>query len=339
MKRVLCIWFVLACVVGQVYSQTNKNLYRRVLDSFNTNEIVSQIYKIGPLFRNSVFVIRNTETRQDRVCVYGRFNSKYYDSIISLDDDGYVYSSEGVCYYSRYNQNQGKQIADSRRYKLVRDQYMPQTVLVVNDVPYELFGVYNEDNFRFKFSYNGEHWMAVGKDCFWVDGVLKSVQGYKITDFLISDSGYYVFKAYNKENYGKGEVIMCDGRLIICNADVRYFGMNANRDLKFRFVSGDRYLQYENGKVADVTAEMSSMYYPEEEKDKLVRVYSNDGKHVLTYNHGVPSVEIDGVKMVNSEPYCAYYDWQNNAFVWNAIETQNRKTELVVYRYDFSDNY
>lgn len=412
MKRVLCIWFVLACAVGQVCSQTDKNLSRYVLCSLDANETVMpgefqmellkwnsfsmdhddswfsyvyttinnysrqsniwvrnlskvkdnesvRTYRIGPTLQKSVFVIKNNKANNgvragmEKVYAYGNPSSNFYDNILHLDDDGYVYSSKGVCYYSLYDQNQGSQIvwpirnyskgymyfesSEGHFYNLVRDQYMPNTVLVVDDVPYELLGVYNEDNLKFKFSYNGKHWMAVGKECFWKDGVLKSVQGYKITDFLITNSGHYAYKAYEKANYGKGEVVVYDGQVVIRHADVRYFGMNAQGNLKFRFVSGDRYIQYENEKITDVTGEMASVYYPDEDKDKSVQVFSKNREHILSYRHGESSVEIDGRKVVDSEPCYAIYDQKHNAFVWNAIEEQNMGIELVVYRYVISD--
>jgi hypothetical protein len=229
------------------------------------------------------------------------------------------------------------QSSEGHYYSLFRDQYMPYTILEVDGVSYELYGVYNEDDFKFKFSYDGQHWMAVGNECFWVDGVLKSVQGYKITDFLITNSGQYAYRAYEKSSYGKGEVVVCNGHVVIRHADVRYFGMNAKGNLKFRFVSGDRLIQYEDEKISDVTSQMVSIFYPNEDKDKSMRVFSKNREHILTYRHGDASVKIDGRKVVDSEPCYAIYDERSNAFVWNAVEKQNMNTELVMYRYVISD--
>ena len=190
MKRVLCIWFLLACAVGQVCSQTNKNLTRIVEGTGGHN-----------------------------------------------------------CY-------------------LYRDEFMPYTVMVVDSVAYELFDVYHENNnesdLEFKFSYNGKHWMAVGKECFWVDGELKSFQGdktknpnekFKISIFYITNSGHYAYKAYDENHYTKGEVVVYDGTVIIQHAIVRYFNLDAQGELIFKFDIGNRHMLYEKEKITEVPRE------------------------------------------------------------------------------------
>lgn len=342
-------------------------------------EVGVRTYRIGPALENCIFVIKNSGASNSEmgqgmevVMAYGVSNP-ICDSVMYINDDGFVYLLKDVCYYCSYkglydNQSriervvwpQGKKYepglkfddpyktealarlapgdvyfesSEGHYYYLFRDNYMPNTVLVVDNVPVELFDVYDEASLKFKFSYNGRHWMAVGKECFWVDGDLKSVEGYGITDFVITNDGHYCYTAQDKSGSKRSVVVVYDGHVIRRNAEICYFGLNSQGVMKIRFASGDRLLQYENDKIIDVTQLMASVYYPESEKDKTVQVLSNNGKHKLTYRRGVPSVEIDGVKVADSEPCYAIYDERNNMFVWNAVEPRDMKTELVIYRF------
>ena len=367
-----------------VYTTKNKytgysNIMFNNRPKITNREVDIRIYKIGPSIENGIFVIKksgvsdnNMGKGMEAVLANAVFNP-VCDSVMYLNDDGFVYSSGGNCYYSQYqgsgaNQSRKEQVVWPQRkiyeselkfddpyktealgrlslgdvyfesseghyYYLYRDNYMPNTVMVVDNVPVELFGVYNEESLRFKFSYNGKHWMAVGRECFWVDGDLKSVEGYEITDFVITNDGHYCYTAYESSSSKKNQVVMYDGHVIRRNAEVCYFGLNAQGGLKIRFVSGDRYLQYENDKIIDVTPIMTSVYYPEREINRTVQVISPNGEHKLTYCRGIPSVEIDGVKVADSEPCYAIFDERSNAFVWNAVESRDMKTELVIYRF------
>ena len=341
-------------------------------------EMALRTYRIGPLFQDGVFVLKNIGASNnsmghgmESVTAYGILNP-VCDSIMYINDDGYVYMLDGVCYYTQYkssydNQSRNDPVvwlnrkqykkdlkienkdkadafarlsnddvyfesSEGHYYYIYRDKYMPNSVLVVDNQVVELFDVYNEDKLKFQFSYNGQHWMAVGKECFWVDGTLKSIEGYGISDFLITNDGHYAYCAYEKGNASKGMVVVFDGHIIRRNAEVCYFGLNAEGKLKIRFFSGDRILQYENEKITDVTNSLSSVFYPDEDGNRTVHVLSSDGSHKLTYVQGEPSVEIDGVKVCDYEPCFAIFDPKNNAFVWNTIEAGETKTELVIYK-------
>ncbi|MBO6025980.1 MAG: hypothetical protein J6P73_01895 [Bacteroidales bacterium] len=369
-----------------VYTTSNRftgNCVIMVNERAKMRDVGVRTYRIGSTFEEGIFVIKNTGAstndmgrRMEMVIAYGAVNP-ICDSVLYLNDDGYVYSLNGNCFYCKYknaNDNQSKkdpvvwlrrktfkqglkiddpqkaeafarlsngdvyfESSEGHYYYLYRDQYMPNTVMVVDNKEVELFDVYDEKDLKLRFSSNGKHWMAVGKECFWVNGVLKSVEGYDIADFLVTDDGHYAYRAYEKANKKKGEVVVYDGHIIRRNADVCYFGLNGEGKLKIRFVSGDRYLEYENEKITDVTDALVSVCYPGEVNNRLVQVLSSDGSHKLRYRHGVPSVEIDGVKVTDSEPCYAIYDQQSNVFVWNAIETHDLKTELVVYRYSLAN--
>ena len=349
-------------------------------------------YKIGPTLENCVFVIKNSGISDntmgkgmERVFAYGVYNP-ICDTVMFINDDGFVCSRDGKFYYCQFmtsNDKQSKkevQIVWPQRkyyetdlkfdnphktealgrldsgdvyfespdprghyYYLYRDKFMPNTVLVVDDLPVELYGVYDEENLKFKFSYNGKHWMAVGCDCFWVDGELRSVEGYEIIDFVITDNGHYWYVAYEKNSSNKNAVVICDGVVRIRrNAELCYFGLDApGGTMKIRFFSDNRYLQYEcepdlqykNDTIIDMTRLMTSIYYPEKEKDRAIQVVSPNGVHKLTYRcDSVSSVEIDGVKVADSKPCYAIFDERSNSFVWNAIEHNGTNIELMIYR-------
>lgn len=337
-------------------------------------------YRIGATFEKSVFVVKNLDANNSEmrhnmeVVMANGITYPVCDSVLYINDDGYVFSLEGQCYYSLFkgsfyeNQSRTEPIvwlyrktyvpgttfndktktdafsllskgdvyfesSEGHYYYLYRDQFMPYTVMIVDNKVIELHNVYDENNFRFKFSYNGKHWMAVGKQCFWVDGELKSVEGYSITDFMINNNGDYGYTARRIEGSEKGEIVVYNGKIVRRHADVCYFGMNGEGSLKIRFVIGGRYLQYENENIEDVTNKMESVYYPNDKSNRIIQVLSDNGDHKLTYSRGVKSVEIDGVKVAETEPCYAVYDQRNNAFIWNAVEMRDMKTELVVYRY------
>lgn len=301
------------------------------------------------------------------------------DSVVSISDDGYVYALRGLYYYNVFRtreenntekyqitwlerkvfeskeklrfQNNSEELsrlsvgdvyyesADGHYYYLFRDQYMPNTVLVVDGEYVELFGKYSYDNFDVKFSYNGKHWMAVGDGCYWIDGESKSVEGYSITDFVITNDGHYGYKASQNGKEKEGETVVVDGQLIRRNAHVSYFALDANGKLKFRFVSGGRILQYENGSVMDATNQLESVYYPDGLiNDRAVTLLSNDGRHKMTYQKDKQGVEIDGVKLTESAPCFAILDEKNKCFIWNAIEKNGEETELVIYKYSIANN-
>lgn len=316
-------------------------------------------YKICPRFENSIFVIKNTGAAENDIgsnmeVVYANGCAHpVCDSVLEINDDGYVFLSQGACYYSTYKTQPSEKAktmpvvwpvkkpgdssyesAEGHKYSVYRDKYMPFSVLTVDGTPFELFDVYNEDNFRLKFSYDGRHWMAVGKECYWVDGVLKSVAGHNIVDFVINNDGHYGYTARKQDGSSTSYFVVADGKIVRRNAQVCYFGMNAEGQLKFRFLAGGRILQYENEVVSDVTDAMVSTYFPDNRlNDEPVTVLSKDGSHQLTYQRGTDAVMIDGVKVAASLPCYAIYDDRNNAFVWNAVESHNEKTELVIYNY------
>lgn len=297
------------------------------------------------------------------------------DSVITLFDDGYVFKAMGNYYHSTYKSSTAsaqtvrivwperrvisandtvylKKEEDFERlsggnvyylsskndghyYYLYRDAYMPNTVLVVDGKAVELFGVFTYDDLRLKYSYNGKHWMAVVDGRLWVDGVMKSTEGYTVSDFFVNDSGDYMYKAAKKEGEINGETVVLNGHVIRRDAQIGYFGMNANQQLKFHFLSGGQCFVYEEGSVANVTKDFKTICYVDDLlAGRLVKMCSADGVHCLTYVSGKEGLEIDGTVMCQSMPFQVVYDQRAQCFQWNAIEeTKDGHNELVVYKF------
>ncbi|MCR5658351.1 MAG: hypothetical protein K6G25_03390 [Bacteroidales bacterium] len=237
--------------------------------------------------------------------------------------------SEGDVYYSCVGKSA------THYYYLYRDKYMPNTVLIVDGEPIELFGQYTYEDLKVKFSYNGRHWMAVANDRFWVDGEMKLVEGYSISDFLISNKGDYVYKASKNGEEDKGETLVQNGDILRRQVIVGHFAFTTQQKLRFHFLAAGHWYVYEDGQINSVTKESNSVFYPEDLIDNLpIDKFSADGMHKLSYVTGQKGVEIDGVRMTESVPFQVFFDKNDKCFRWNAIEVNREgKTDLVVYTY------
>lgn len=237
--------------------------------------------------------------------------------------------SEGDEYYASVGKSA------THYYYLYRDAYMPNTVLVVDGEPVELYGEYTYETLRMKFSYNGRHWMAVANDRFWVDGEMKWVEGHTISDFLVSNKGDYVYKASKNGEEDKGETLVLNGDIIRRQVIVGHFALDAQQKLRFHFLAAGQWYVYEDGQINSVTKESNSILYTDDLIDNLpIDRLSSDGMHKLSYVTGQKGVIIDGVKMTESVPFQVVYDKNDKCFRWNAIEvTPEGKTDLVIYTY------
>lgn len=226
-------------------------------------------------------------------------------------------------------------------YYLYRDKYMPETVLIVDGKVVEMFGEYNDEDIRFKYSYDGNHWMAVADDCFWVDGKMKYVGNYNITDFLISNKGDYFYKATKKGEEEKGETLVMNGKIIRRQVHIGHFDLDAEQELRFHFYSHGQWYRYEGGQISNMTEESKSVYYADDTIGNIaIDRFSADGMHKLSYVNGKEGVVIDGVKWTESVPFQVIYDKNNNCFRWNAIEVNKEgKTDLVLYKYNIVNKF
>ena len=238
--------------------------------------------------------------------------------------------SEGDVYHYCYWDGQ-----KSDYYYLYRDDYMPYSILVVNGQPVELYGVYSDEDFRLKFSFNGEHWMAVTDNFFWIDGQMKKVEGFRISDFFINDEGDYFYKIVKIGDESKGETIVANGEIIRKDACVGYFNLNAEQKLTFHFFSNNgQCFVYEDGQITNKAEEFRTYFYEDDRIEGMnVRIMSND-KHVLEFVTGRRGVTIDGIRRTEAVPFQVYYDSKHSFFRWNCIESYREgKTELVIYKY------
>lgn len=317
--------------------------------------------------------------RMEAVSAYG-ITYPVCDTVVHIDDDGFISYINDKYQYTKYRSSVEEKVmavpvvwperkvydgndlgmpaerkalfshlekgavyydgSEGHYYFLHRDRFMPNTVLVVDNNPVELFDVYTYDNFRLKYSHNGKHWMAVGNECYWVDGMMRSVEGYEISDFVVNNDGHFAYMASPKDSDKRKAVVVADGQILRRNAQVCYFGLNEEGKLKFRFLSGGRILQYENGEVADVSSSLVNVSYPNSPFfDRPVVVQSKDGTHKMTYQKDIPGVVIDGERVSESIPCYAIYDEWNSAFIWSAIEESGDKVDLVIYRYVIANNF
>ena len=378
-------WFSYLYNVSNKYNET-QNIITNGGGLFMNRDLRIRMYRVSPTLQGTIFVLKSQEHnasdigyQMETVRAYG-ITYPVCDTVVDVNDDGFVFRQGEKCQYCKYRSKAGDPISpfpvvwldrklfdgndvgmpaekkamfshlnkgdvyyesvEGHYYFLHRDRFMPNTVLVVDNHPVELFDVYTDDNFRLKFSYNGKHWMAVGNECYWVDGKMRSVEGYEISDFVVSNDGRFAYKANPVGSDKLKEVVVADGQILRRNAQVCYFGLNGEGNLKFRFYSGGRVLQYENDEVVDVSSSLAYVYYPDNAYyHRPLVVQSNNGIHKLTYQNNVPGVLIDGVKVAESIPCYAIFDERNSAFVWNAIETNGDTMDLVVYRYTIVNNF
>ena len=290
------------------------------------------VYKLNDVYYHSTYKDVTTQQRQVSQIVWPERRT-----FIKADSTMLSAGAMGCRLYEGdiYHCSLGKDKDNLHYYYLYRDQYMPYTVLVVDGKLVELFGVYTDENFRLKYSNDGWHWMAVANDRIWVDGKMKSVEGYTISDFLITNDGDYIYKASKIGEEDKGETLVMNGEIIRRQVIIGHFALNAQQKLRFHFLAAGQWYVYENGQINSVNKESNSILYMDDLIDNLaIEKYSFNGMHKLSYVTGQKGVEIDGVKVTNSIPFQVVYDKENKCFRWNAIETNKEgKTDLVIYRY------
>ena len=313
-------------------------------------------------WKTGIFVIKYYDKDQPGIgygmeTIYARnVRQELCDSIVSIGDDGFVYKIGQKYYYAKYrgvaSASQPVQIVWLERkvysyhfcywgndggyyYYLYRDDYMPYTILVNNGQPVELYGVYSDEDFRLKYSYNGEHWMAVADKYFWIDGRMKKLDGFQISDFFVNDEGDYFYKAAKIGDEGKNETIVANGEIIRKDACVGYFNLNAEQKLVFHFFSNNgQCFVYEDGQIANKTEEFRTFFYEDDRIDGMNVKLTSNNKHTLEFVSGQGGVTIDGARRVASVPFQVYYDSKHGFFRWNSIEPNREgKTDLVIYKY------
>ena len=207
-------------------------------------------------------------------------------------------------------------------------------VVYIDGKAVELHGVYSDNDIKLKYSFNGEHWMAVAGQYYWIDGKIKHVKEWQISDFFVNDEGDYFFKAGKIGDDLKKEIIVANGEIIRKDAYVGYFNLNAMQKLTFHFFSGGQCFVYEDGVITNKTEEYMSYFYEADRIDGMnIRIMTNNN-HILEYVTGGTGLFIDGERVVLTKPYQVFYDSKHNFFRWNSIEPNDEgKIELVIYKY------
>ena len=164
---------------------------------------------------------------------------------------------------------------------------------------------------------------------------MKSVEGYTISDFLVTNDGDYIYKASKIGEEDKGETLVMNGEIIRRQVIIGHFALNNQQKLRFHFLAAGQWYVYENGQINSLNKESNFILYTDDLIDNLtIDKYSFNGMHKLSYVTGQKGVEIDGVKVTNSIPFQVVYDKEGKCFRWNAIETNKEgKTDLVIYKY------
>ena len=289
------------------------------------------VYKLNDVYYYSTYKDATTQSQVASVVWPEKRTYKEADSTLLSAGALGCRLSDGDVYHCSI----GKDKDNLHYYYLYRDQYMPYTVLVVDGKVVELYGDYADESFRLKYSYDGWHWMAVADDRIWVDGKMKSVEGYTISDFMITNDGDYIYKASKKGEEEKGETLVMNGEIIRRQVIIGHFALNAQQKLRFHFLAAGQWYVYENGQINSLNKESNSILYTDDLIDNLaIDKYSYDGMHKLSYVTGQKGVEIDGVQVTKSVPFQVVYDKEEKCFRWNAIETNKEgKTDLVIYKY------
>lgn len=311
-----------------------RNIRQELCDSVVSVGDDGFVYKIGKKYYYTKY--RETNTLSQPIQIIWpekKIFVKEEDSSLLPKEDAERLTDGDVFHYSFWDDKSGAYYFNY--YYLYRDDYMPYTVLVIDGKPVELFGVYTDEEFRLKYSFNGEHWMAVANQYFWVDGQAKKLDGYHISDFFVNDEGDYFYKAKKIGDEEKGETIVANGVIIRKDAYVGYFNLNAAQKLTFHFFSNNgQCFVYEDGQIANKTEDFRTYFYEDDRIDGMnVKITSND-KHTLEFVTGKEGVTIDGARRVSSVPFQVYYDSKHGYFRWNSIESNREgKTNLVIYKY------
>jgi len=313
-----------------------RNIRQEICDSVVSIGEDGFVYKIGKKYYYTKYrEVASSGQPVQIVWLERKVFSKKDDSISLLPKEDADRLTDGDVYHCCYWDNNDEGYYFFYYYYLYRDDYMPYTVLVINGHPVELYGVYSDEDFRLKYSFNGEHWMAVADKYFWIDGQMKEVEGFQISDFFINDEGDYFYKAAKTGEEGKEETIVANGEIIRKDACVGYFNLNAEQKLTFHFFSNNgQCFVYEDGQITNKTEEFRTYFYEDDRIDGMnVKIVSND-RHTLEYVTGRNGVKIDDVRIIETVPFQVYYDSKHSFFRWNCIESNREgKTELVIYKY------
>ena len=286
-----------------------------------------------------------------------------YDEILDMFTDGFIYKLGNEYSYSTYDINYENSISypipsealyvektikcklrtsvlefkpldnvryyttsDGHYYLLYYDNYMNNTLMVVDSVGYELDGVMETVNF--KYSQNGKHWIAAYGNNIMVDGINMIPLSDKIKHVAIKNDGGY---AYVVEGKNKSDVLYFGEDLVLQGADVKWLAVDADERFNYICRNNRGYFYGIDKKLIAKNDDMKNYYYPALfDSDEKFVVKSNDGKHVMEFSYDTPYIMIDNARIDSqSIPHYAKWNESNSSFMWNAVEGVN----LYVYEY------
>lgn len=286
-----------------------------------------------------------------------------YDQILDMFPDGFTYKNAGVYSYRSYKIGdetvQNYPILDESEYenKTVRyyikdkllefkpvdkvhyyttergnyyllyyDDFMENTLLVVDSVGYELDGIMSKIDF--KFSQNGKHWMAACLYNVMVDGVTVLRLQDRVKFLAINNEGNYAFVTKGK---GMSDMVYLGDDVFVKGVEVRWFATDCNGKFNYIIKKGDDSFYCIDNEVVKSLTSSNNYYYSTIFDGKGTNVVkSNDGKHTMVYSYDSPYITIDDERIdFPSIPHYAKWDEGKGCFVWNAVED----VELYLYEY------
>lgn len=340
------------------------NNYELKLNNVN----VTSVIKTGYTNRDFVYVEKRNVTNADNpkyryyLHIAGRIMGPY-DEILDMFQDGFIYKvgdtysfgtytngeDDNIQYTIpdealyvektircnlRYDELEFKPTENVRYYKtnnghyylLYYDNYMDNTLLVVDSTGYELDGVM--EKIDFKYSQNGEHWIAAYTNNLMVDGMNVLQLPDKIKHIAIKNDGEYAFVVEGK---GKNDKLYYGNDMVMQGVDMKWLAVDAKERFNYICRGNKGYFYGIDNEMFEKNDDMKKYYYPAlfDSNEKFV-VKSKDGKHKMEYSYDTPYIMIDNMRLdCQSIPHYAIWNDKERCFMWNVIEG----VTMYVYKY------
>lgn len=306
-----------------MYAGKEENMYylhlsNKVLGPFNKILDLFQdgfIYKLG---KNYAYRMYNNDEHTINYTVPDEALYKEKTIRCNLKDTVLEFKPiDNVRYYTTVN---------GHYYLLYYDNYMENTLMVVDSTGYELDGAL--ETVMFKYSQDGKHWIAAYPNNIIVDGVNVARLTNKIKNVAIKNNGQY---AYVVEGKGMNDVMYIGENMIMKGVNVKWLAIDADDRFNYICRSKQGYFYGIDDDMCAKNEDLEKYYYPAlfDSNDKFV-VKSDDGKHVMEFSYDTPYIMIDNMRLdCPSIPHYAKWDESEHSFVWNAVEDYN----LYLYKY------
>ena len=279
-----------------------------------------------------------------------------HDTIVGLFENGYVYGESGNYYYRAYSDTvvgvktycvpdktfiresknidvvfhdgrhhtihieKGHEVyvtSDDHYFLVYKTEYMDEALAVVNGKGYVLDGDF--DDLRFKFSEDGNNWIACCNDYLLVNGIKIKFNDKQIRDFFINNNGecscvldYYL-------DGKKTSDLFINGQFHLENVELYSLQLINTVEWIYRFKKTGKLYEGVGFVYQDYTNK--SFYFDYDAVvvyDKDCMIKSKDGKHCFKINEN--NFEIDRYRYESVKPYSVYWDNHKSCFVWTTIE-------------------